>query len=65
MFKLRYGFARAKRTPTGYPQRLLDEGRINDLLLVIFGILSISLITFPTQRLGVEATGQPRFVFSV
>lgn len=43
--------------------RLLEEGLINDLLLDPFGILRVSLITFPTQYPGVEATGNERFVF--
>jgi len=57
MFKLRCEFPRLKWRRASVPQRLLDEGRINNLLLVVFGILRVSLINFPTQCPGVEATG--------
>ena len=59
MFKLKCDFVRRLEAKAGrarVPQPLLDERRINDLLLVFTCILRVSLRTFPTQSFSVEAT---------
>ena len=59
VFKLRHDFARRLEAQTGQvraPPRLLDEKRINDLLLVFFGALRVSFTMLRTQSFSMEAT---------